>query len=218
MGMKKIKIYCVGILLTAIFCVIGATMGAAQVYAQEEAVVTFNQVMSAKEDVAVKETPDEQAATVHSYACGDAVLVIGEEQDGWYPVQFGEGTGYVPTESLTELDIDIEGLNEEFKREEEEGKLVVEFVERKRAEIKRARIWGTVIAVLVIGIFGMGIYSTVKANRVEDKEETAAQTQETDDSVEQESKRPAEEVQIETEVEEMAGNEVPDEIIDLDQE
>ena len=45
--------------------------------------------------------------------------------------------------------------------------MIVEEVERQREEARRSKIWGTVIILLVMGIFGMGVVSTVKDKKAE---------------------------------------------------
>ncbi len=60
---------------------------------------------------------------------------------------------------MAEIELDVEALDEEFAVEEAEGKLVVEEVERQRTEVRRSRIWGAVIILLVLGVFATGIIS-----------------------------------------------------------
>ncbi len=65
----------------------------------------------------------------------------------------------------------IDALDREMAAMEAEGQLVVEEVERQRAEHKRAMIWKIVIGVLIVGIFAVGIYSSVSSNnKKEDKD------------------------------------------------
>ena len=60
-----------------------------------------------------------------------------------------------------------EELDAEFSHLEEESAMIVEEVERQREEARRSKIWGTVIILLVMGIFGMGVVSTVKDKKAE---------------------------------------------------
>lgn len=78
-------------------------------------------------------------------------------------VPYQDKIGYVRKSALTTQGLDVEGLDKEMEAAEAESKLVVEEVERYRAEARRSRIWGTVIVLLVVGIFATGILSTVKA-------------------------------------------------------
>lgn len=128
-------------------------------------------IATAVGEVNAKEAPDENAAVVVSYHDGDNIYVTGETADGWYRVQYQALTGYVRMEQTKEIELDVEALNEEFAVEEEEGKLVVEEVERQRAEVRRSKIWGAVIILLVLGVFAMGIVTTVKSGREGDGQE-----------------------------------------------
>lgn len=62
-------------------------------------------------------------------------------------------------ENSAELDV-------EFSNLEEESVMIVEEVERQREEARRSKIWGAVIILLVMGIFGMGVVSAIK-DRIE---------------------------------------------------
>lgn len=123
----------------------------------------LSQIMLANGEVEAKEMPDDNAAVVITYESGAPVLVIGEITDGWYKVSYQDKMGYVHKSALTTQELDVEGLNKEMEAAEAENKLVVEEVERYRAEARRSRIWGTIIVLLVVGIFATGILSTVKA-------------------------------------------------------
>lgn len=133
----------------------------------EPQIVERNAIMTAAEDLDAKERPDASAKTVISYREGDSIFVTGELSDGWYRVQYRNIIGYVETGKVSALDVDAEKLDEEFRTEEEKSIPVVEEIERRRAETRRSRIWGTVIAVLVIGIFAVSLVS-VRRGRKED--------------------------------------------------
>ncbi len=60
---------------------------------------------------------------------------------------------------------DVAALDAEMEAEIAEAKLVVEEVERYRAEAKRSRIWGVVIVLLVVAIFAVGIISTIQVKK-----------------------------------------------------
>ncbi len=161
-------------LLTAL---IGAALvlslpAAAQVQAQEEAaeagnveITELNQIMNAREDMEVKAAPDETAETVFQYQGGDNVYVTGQTSDGWYRVRYQDIVGYIQAAQVEEIELDVAALNEEFAVEEMEGALVVEEVERYRTEARRSRIWGTIIILLVAGVFATGIISTVRSGK-----------------------------------------------------
>lgn len=135
------------------------------VHAQEDLQVPqASQIMTAKQALDMKADPDESSETIHSYAEGENLFVTGE-MDGWYQVRYQDLTGYVAKEGVTEMNVNVAALDEEFAVEEEEGRILVEEVERQRDEAKRTKIWGAVIVVLVIAIFATGIVSTMKASK-----------------------------------------------------
>lgn len=137
--------------------------------ASEEELIELNQIMAASEAVEAKDTPADSGKTVITYESGAAVFVIGETKNGWYKVSYQDKEGYVKKSVLTMQEFDVEGMDKEFRDSEEEGRLVIEEVERYRAEAKRSRIWGIVIVLLVIGIFATGIISSTKMEREKKK-------------------------------------------------
>ncbi len=139
--------------------------------AGEVEISELNQVMAAQTKLEAREKPDDDAATVIVYESGDPVLVTGETADGWYRVSYQGREGFVHKSGLTDIQIDAALLDEEMEAASEEGRMVVEQVERYRAEVRRSRIWGTIIVLLVVGIFAVGIISTVRAEKKENDEE-----------------------------------------------
>lgn len=128
-------------------------------------------IATAVGEVDAKEKPDENAAVIISYHDGDNMYVTGETADGWYRVRYQDLVGYVRIEQAAEIELDVEALNDEFAVEEEEGRLVVEEVERQRTEARRSKIWGAVIILLVLGVFVTGIITTVKSGKDEEGRE-----------------------------------------------
>ena len=129
---------------------------------------SLNQFMTAQKRVEAKASPESGAETVITYEAGDTIFVTGETEDGWYTVLYQGKTGYIPgdvKENLQEVSLDVAALDAEMEAEVAEAKLVVEEVERYRAEAKRSRIWGIVILVLVIAIFAVGIISTIRVKK-----------------------------------------------------
>lgn len=161
--------------LIMMVCSIGIAFPAAvraQEAGQSEGVTELSQLMKAITAVEARQEPDEQAEVVVSYDSGVPVYVTGETANGWYRVLYQDKVGYVRTAELTAQDMDISGLDEEIDAVEMESKMVIEEVERYRSEAKRSRIWGTVIVLLVVGIFATGIISTVKAGKNNKNKET----------------------------------------------
>lgn len=135
----------------------------------------LSQFMKTLQQIDAKAEPDESAETVFSYDEGVSVYVSGETENGWYIVLYQGQTGYIKQDMsqdvLTAEEIDIEALDEEMAAQETENKMIVEAVERYRTEARRSRIWGTAIILLVIGIFAVGIISTVRTEK-KNKEES----------------------------------------------
>lgn len=137
-------------------------------YVRAEEISELSQLMTADEAVDMKAAPNHGAETIMSYQAGDAVFVTGETADGWYRAIYQDKEGYIPKDSLRIQEIDVAGLDAEMERTEQEAELVVETVERYRAETRRSKIWGSVIVVLVAGIFATGIVSSVRGKRKEE--------------------------------------------------
>lgn len=148
----------------------GVLMGKASsvsVYAQE--IAQTSRIMTSQQEVEMKADPDESAETIYTYSAGDSIFVTGE-MSGWYQVRYQDLTGYIQQDEVTEMNMDVTALDEQFAQQEEEGRMLVEEVELQRDEARRAKVWGTVIVVLVIAIFATGIVSTMKgAKRMEEK-------------------------------------------------
>ncbi len=165
---RKVQLAIVGILFGLSGMCRGTIYATA---AEEEAVVqTENeinvsesgQLMVADEDIDMKTEPSDDAETIVSHKKGDLVFVTGEAADGWYRAIYQGKEGYVPQDSLSVQEIDVAGLDEEMARTQQEAKLVVETVEHRRVQARRSKIWGSVIVVLVLGIFATGIISGMK--------------------------------------------------------
>lgn len=137
----------------------------------EISISELSQLMTADKNVDMKTEPSDSAETIMSYQAGDSVFVTGETADGWYRAIYQDKEGYIPKDSLSTLEIDVAALDEEMARTEQEAKLVVETVERYRAEARRSKIWGSVIVVLVVGIFATGIISGIKSKKGKDEQE-----------------------------------------------
>ena len=137
----------------------------------EEAVTELSTLMAAQKAVDAYAEPSEQSEVVFSYEKDSHVLVTGETASGWYRVAYQEQVGFVKKADLKETELNIAALDEEFAANEIDGKIFVEEVERIRAQITRSRIWGTIIVVLIVGIFGTGIYSTIKSEKKKKQEE-----------------------------------------------
>lgn len=127
-------------------------------------------ILEAKKNVSMKAEPEKTAETLMTFNEGSLLFAAGEAVDGWYYVIYQGTGGYVEEAGLSVLELDIEGLDAEMAASEAETKFVVEVVEKYRADARRSKIWGTVIIVLVAGIFAVGIFSAVRSNKNGDNE------------------------------------------------
>lgn len=131
----------------------------------------LSQLMTAEESVDMKAAPEDSAEVIMSYQKGDSVFVTGETADGWYRAIYQNKEGYIPKRYLSVQEIDVAALDEEMAMTEQEAQLVVETVERYRADARRSKIWGSVIIVLVLGIFATGIISGIKSAKGKEEQE-----------------------------------------------
>lgn len=130
----------------------------------------LSQLMTAEEPVDMKNMPEDNAEIIRSYQAGDSVFVTGETDSGWYRVIYQDKEGYIPKKSLSVQELDAAALDDEMARTEQEAELVVETVERYRADARRSKIWGSVIIVLVLGIFATGIISGIKSAKSKEEQ------------------------------------------------
>ncbi len=165
---RKVQLAIVGILFglsglcrSTIYAAAAEKVDAVQ--AEEEINVSESgQLMVADEDIDMKTEPSDDAETIVSHKKGDLVFVTGEAAEGWYRAIYQGKEGYIPKDSLSVQEIDVAGLDEEMARTQQEAELVVETVEHYRADARRSKIWGSVIVVLVLGIFATGIITGMK--------------------------------------------------------
>ena len=138
------------------------------VYARDDSTETkFDRFMRVLQRIDVKAKPNDDAETLFTFDEGDYISVTGETENGWYIVYYQGQTGYinknVSLDIMEEEELDIEALDDELATQEVENKLIAEGVERYLAEARRSKIWGVIIVLLVIGIFVVGIISTIRS-------------------------------------------------------
>ena len=78
--------------------------------------------------------------------------------------------GYIPVSAIQQYG-DVEEISEEFVEAGEENELRFERMEQYMEQRKSESIWGTVIVLLIVSIFIVGIVSTVKKNKANKKAE-----------------------------------------------
>lgn len=157
-------------------------------HAREEATeMKIELFMRALQQIDAKAVPKDDAETIFTYDEGDHIYVTGETPNGWYIVYYRGQTGYINKSvsqgveavqdgqglqseqnaqvALEAEALDLDALDDELAAQEVENKLIAEGVERYLAEARRSKIWGTMIVLLVIGIFAVGIVSTIRAEK-----------------------------------------------------
>lgn len=136
---------------------------------EENVMGTLQQTVKAAE---IKETPDEDSDTLASLPKGTAVIVYGEPQDSWCRIECRGVEGYIESDALEQYQAEsTENLGQEFQAVEEETLRTIDEYELLQEEKRTSRIWGTVIVVLVIAIFIVGILSALRQNREKEGEE-----------------------------------------------
>ena len=146
-------------------------MPAFSVMASENETVTGTLQQTVKA-VEIKEEPDEDSDTLASLQKGTAVVVYGEPQDSWCQVECRGIEGYIESDALELYQSEsTENLGQEFQAIEEEALRTVDEYELIQKEKRTSRIWGAVIAVLVIVIFVVGIHSALRQSREKEGEE-----------------------------------------------
>lgn len=134
--------------------------------AAEKTELTVNSFYQINEDTQMRESASEAAKVVQELTAGDTVMVTAYTDGEWCTVSKGDKTGYVPISVLTSIG-NVDTLNAEFDSIGNDYETIyVEMLELKRQKRNRT-IWGSIIVVLVIAIFGVGILSAVKKNREE---------------------------------------------------
>lgn len=133
-------------------------------YAAEETDITANMVMQAAVDVTLYESADDTSGVVADFEAGTPLIIQEDVKDGWCKVSYKDTYGYIKAENLTML-ADNDEISAEFSKVENQMQLVFDNIVLMEQEKKRSRIWGAIIVVLVVAIFGVGILSSIKGNK-----------------------------------------------------
>ena len=121
-------------------------------------------VMQMSEKATLYEDADETSAVVDTFDKGTPVIVQEDRQDGWSKVSYKETEGYIKSSQL-EMIGDIEALAAEFEDMDQNVQLIFESIVAREQEVRQKRIWGAVIIVLVVAIFGVGIVSSIQSGK-----------------------------------------------------
>lgn len=149
-----------------IFCIVVMLLGCTSVYAAELEQVQKNMVLEIAEETELLDTPEASATVVCTLQTGTTVTVAEDENNGWCKVSSQEKSGYVQVSKLKTLGNQSE-LDSEFEEISNSIQLMFDEIMLRENEEKQARIWGTIIVVLIVAIFGVGIVSAVKKNKEE---------------------------------------------------
>lgn len=145
------------------------------VFATEQLQVTREGVYEIAEETPLKEEGKETAKTISTLKAGTVVVVNDYAEGEWCQVSTGELTGYVKISTL-QITGDVDALNEEFKSMKQDYENFYEEIMEMQRQQRVSQIWGTVIVLLVVTIFAVGILSGIKKN----KEEKRGKENETD--------------------------------------
>ena len=141
------------IMMAVFIMLVGVLYSSPNCYAAEKTEIAVNSFYQVNENTQMRENASESAEEVQELVAGDTVMVTAYTDGEWCTVSKGDKTGYVPINALTPIGNDYESIYEEM----------LELQRQKRNRM----IWGSIIVVLVIAIFGVGIVSAVKKNREE---------------------------------------------------
>lgn len=130
-------------------------------YASEDAQITANTALKVSVDATLYESASDSAKAITTLAAGTPIIVREDAKDGWCKVSYKDTYGYVKTENLDVL-VSADEISPEFDEMQEHVQLLFDSIVVREQEKKRSRIWGVIIVVLVVVIFGVGIISTIK--------------------------------------------------------
>ena len=150
-----------------------------------------NTVLQTNSEVELHEAPDASSAVTATLPSGTPVIIKEDAADGWCKAAYKEDEGYVQTSCLVGLgsqstpaadetqpadgDEAAKGddavpengnaLDDEFKTIEEAAIVAYQEAETAKDQAASEKVWGIVIAVLVVAIFAVGIITTVRNNK-----------------------------------------------------
>lgn len=126
-------------------------------------------VFKINEDVKVYQEASGTSKETAVLDAGTVVLVTDADAgEGWCRISVREITGYIRSEYLVSIDSSKE-INLEFEQLGNNYHMVFNEVQQLEKQRLQARIWGTVIAVLVVGVFAAGLIPVIRKNRKDEK-------------------------------------------------
>lgn len=155
----------------AVWTLLAAVFLPVSVYAAEETDSTVaGTAMRTDTDVEVYQQASGISKVTAKLKAGTVVVVTEDSGDGWSMISVNDTAGYIRTEHLEKLGNDE--INQEFEQIGNNYHMLFNEVEQLNKQKTQARIWGTVIAVLVIGIVAAGMIPVIKKNRENGKKKT----------------------------------------------
>ena len=139
------------IMMAVFIMLVGVLYSSSNCYAAEKTEITVNSFYQLNENTQMRENASESAKEVQELVAGDTK---------------GDKTGYVQINALTPIG-NVDTLNAEFNSIGNDYESIYEEMLELQRQKRNRMIWGSIIVVLVIAIFGVGIVSAVKKNREE---------------------------------------------------
>jgi len=124
---------------------------------------TAMKMLYINEEASVYEEADVNSAVLAVWQQGMMVLVL-EQGDDWCKVRFQDITGYMESRYLQEEPVEG-GIEEEMQEVEEYHEEIISEIDRQESEKKSSYLWGGIIVVLILAMFGVGIYRGITANK-----------------------------------------------------
>lgn len=142
------------------------------VYASDLDYVRKDMVLETIEETSLYETAKENAKEVAVIPAQTPVLVVEEAENGWCKVASQEQTGYAKISKLKTLGNKDE-LDAEFDKVNQTVLLTFDEIITREKEARQARVWGTIIVVLIVAVFGVGIVSAIRKNKLENEKKNS---------------------------------------------
>lgn len=116
----------------------------------------------------VYQEASETSEVITMLDAGTVVLVTDDVEEDWCRISVKEVTGYIKSGHLIPLN-SSEEMNLEFEQIGNNYHMLFNEVQQLEKQQLQTKIWGSVIAVLVVGIFAAGIIPVIKKNREDEK-------------------------------------------------
>lgn len=130
----------------------------------------MNIVMYTKDKLTAMSGPGATYDAVTDLAAESPVVVTGKTANNWYEFYYEGTVAYIPVDKLKEPPAD-ESLAQEMEAQAQNDVVEIESFVRQQKEAARARVWGIIIAVLIVAIFALGIITTLRAGKTADGED-----------------------------------------------